>query len=600
MPTRQLLNSISTPDDLRKLSSMEDLILLAEEIRSFLIETLSDIEHAHFSSNLGVVELTIALHYVFNTPVDGLFWDIGHQGYVHKILTGRRDHLSKIRRKNEISGFLNRNEGVYDVFGAGHAGTSISAALGAAAAINLLGENHRQVAIIGDASLVSGMAFEALNHASDLSKNVNLTIVINDNHCSINESVGGLSNYLQHCLPENQSNSFFDSLGLYFFGTIDGHDFYQLIEALEFCKKKEGISVIHCKTKKGKGFQPSELGPAEHWHAPGAFDRVSGNAKLQKTKTRFQDVFADSLIELAAKNSKVVGITAGMLSGTSLKKFQSVFPDRCFDVGIAEQHAVTFAAGLSTQRMVPYCTIYSTFLQRALDQIIHDVALQNLGVIFCVDRAGLVGHDGATHQGVFDISFLSCVPNLVISSPARVEDFRNLLYTAQLGVSNPWVIRYPRGTVFEKELNPPFRKIALGKSRPVRQGKDLMILAVGTILYEVLAAVDFLEAQQINAGICDLIFIKPLDEEFLLRVLSEQKYIVVVEEHVLSGGVGSSIASFILDRHFNNSLLRIGLPDEFVEHASPNEQRQKYRLDAQGISEQISFWYDSRNGQPHL
>lgn len=587
-----MLNTINSPKDLRNIKSTEALEQLAAEIRRFLIERLSEIDHAHFSANLGVVEISLALHYVFQTPHDELFWDIGHQGYVHKILTGRRSELPNIRTKNGISGFLSRAESNYDVFGAGHAGTSISAAIGAAVASQLAGSNKHHVAIIGDASLVCGMAFEALNHLTDL-RNINLTLVINDNNCSIDPSMGGVSKHLQ-ALIQQPEESIFTKLGIRYNPPIDGHNLSRLIEAFGSCKVYGGIQIIHCITKKGKGYEPAEQGNAAHWHAPGKFDKDSGKSLKIKDQIRYQDVFAQTLVALAEKNEKIVAITAGMLSGTSLNQFQDKFADRCFDVGIAEQHAVTFAAGLAAQGYIPFCTIYSTFLQRALDQVIHDVALQHLPVIFCVDRAGLVGHDGATHQGVFDLSFLRAVPHLIIASPSSTKDLQNLIYTAQLGLKSPMVLRYPRGQVYEASYQSnSLEPVQFGKSKILEQGEDVMIIGLGTVVNQLQDVRNNLLAQGLNVGVCDARFVKPLDEHLLHDILNDYPRIVTVEEHVLMGGFGSAIAEFMMDHNYKNDLFRIGIPDEFVDHSSQTEQREAYSLDAEGITRKILSWLKS-------
>lgn len=581
-----VLSKIHSPADLRTLKTHEDLHALSQEIRQYLIDTLCDIDHTHFSGNLGVVELTLALHYIFNTPVDQLFWDIGHQGYVHKMLTGRFEALPKIRTKNGVSGFLSRKESAYDMFGAGHAGTSISAALGAAIASSLRHKKTFHVAIIGDASLSSGMAFEALNHLSDHPE-VNLCIIINDNNCSIDPSVGGLSKHL-HQLAQNQTDKYiFSALSLPCIGPIDGHDFNALTNTLERYKATGGVQIIHCVTQKGKGYVPAEQGNATHWHAPGKFNPLDGSTQNSNKSKRYQDVFAETLIELAAKNDNVVAISAGMLSGTSLSQFQSVYPDRCFDVGIAEQHAVTFAAGLATQGMLPFCAIYSTFIQRGLDQVIHDVALQNLPVVFCVDRAGLVGHDGATHQGVFDIALMRTIPNMMIASPSSAIDLRNLLYTTTQGIDNPIAIRYPRGKVYLDDYHMPFEKLQIGKGRTIQTGKDAAVLCLGTCYHELKIAAENLAHQGFSLGIYDMIFVKPLDEELLHEVCSSYENIITIEEAALMGGFGSAVAEFMVDHSYKNNVLRLGLPDEFVEHASQAEQREQFGLDASGLEKKI-------------
>lgn len=584
--TKFVLSKINSPADLRAITSDEGLAFVAQEIRNYLIETLSEIEHAHFSGNLGVVELSIALHHSFETPDDLLFWDIGHQGYVHKMLTGRLLDLENIRTSGGVSGFLNRKESAYDVFGAGHAGTSISAAFGAAIANKIKQNNTHHVAIIGDASLGTGMAFEALNHLSDY-QDVNLTIVINDNHCSIDPTVGGLSKHLQNLSKKQGGGSLFSSIDLSYVGPVDGHDLGAMTTIFKACKIKGGVAIVHCITQKGKGYLPAEMGKASHWHAPGKFNFSDGSPRQTNKPKRYQDVFAEALIELAEKNDRIVAISAGMLSGTSLNQFQAVYPERCFDVGIAEQHAVTFAAGLATQNMLPFCAIYSTFIQRAVDQVIHDVAIQNLPLVFCVDRAGLVGHDGATHQGVFDISLLRSVPNLMIATPSSAIDLRNLLFTVSQELKQPLVIRYPRGKVYLDTYQRMFEVIEIGKGKMIQEGEDAAVLCHGTCYHELKIAADKLKNQGISLGIYDMIFVKPLDEELLNDICSKHTKIITVEEGMLVGGFGSSVAEFITERGYSNSLLRIGLPDEFVEHASQAEQRAKFGLDASGLEKQI-------------
>jgi 1-deoxy-D-xylulose-5-phosphate synthase len=581
-----VLSKIQSPYDLRAITSPEELCALSQEIRQFLIDTLSEIDHAHFSGNLGVVELSMALHYVFETPDDLLFWDIGHQAYVHKILTGRRAELPQIRTKDGISGFLSRKESIYDVLGAGHAATSISTALGAALANKLQKKTTHHVAIIGDASLSSGMAFEALNHLSDHPE-INLCVIINDNNCSIDPSVGGLSRHLQELAKKQSKTLIFSALQLECVGPIDGHNLEELTQVLQDYKTKGGVRIIHCITQKGKGFLPAEQGNATHWHAPGKFNVVDGSSQSINKPKRYQDVFAETLIELAQDNEKIVAISAGMLSGTSLSKFQAVFPERCFDVGIAEQHAVTFSAGLATQGILPFCAIYSTFLQRALDQVIHDVALQNLPVVFCVVRAGLVGHDGATHQGVFDIALLRSIPNLVIASPSSAIDLRNLLYTTTLGIENPIALRYPRGKVYLQDYQKPFESLEIGKGRTIQTGKDAAVLCLGTCYHELKIAAEKLAEKGISLGIYDMIFVKPLDEALLHEVCSSYQNIITIEEAALMGGFGSAVAEFMVDHSYKNRVLRLGLPDEFVEHASQAEQRAQYGLDASGMEKVI-------------
>ena len=581
-----VIEKIQHPKDLRKLCAVKDLPLLAKDMRDYLIETLSKIEHAHFSSNLGVVELTLALHYSFNTPEDLFFWDTGHQGYVHKMLTGRHSDLKRIRTKGSVSGFLDRKESLFDVWGAGHAGTALSAAVGAAVASKLGGLEKQHVAIIGDASLATGMTFEALNHLSE-HPDLNLTIVINDNACSIDATVGGLSKHLQKLTQNTESSTIFSHLNLDYQGPIDGHDTEALVTAFSQIKNRKGVHVLHVITQKGKGYEPAELGNAAHWHAPGLFSAHEKSAQFTPKKLRYQDVFAQALIDLAKGNDKIVAVSAGMLTGTSLIQFHEAFPDRCFDVGIAEQHAVTFSAGLATQGLLPFCAIYSTFLQRGFDQVIHDVALQNLPVVFCVDRAGLVGHDGATHQGIFDLSFLRLIPNLMIASPSTAQQLKNLLYTAQLELKTPLVIRYPRGSADIESLSADYQKMTFGKGTKIKDGETVALLSLGTITKEAEKAVLLLAAEGYNVALYDLIFAKPLDANLLHEVAQGYEKIITIEEAVLAGGFGSSVGDYLLDHNYKNSLLRIGLPDQFVEHGSQDEQRAQFGLDAEGIATRV-------------
>lgn len=581
-----MLEKIQKPKDLRKLSVEKDLPLLAGEIRQYLITTLSQIEHSHFSSNLGVVELTLALHYVFDAPNDLLFYDTGHQGYVHKMLTGRYADLPYIRTKGGISGFLDRTESDFDAWGAGHAGTALSAAIGSAVANKLLNNKKHHVAIIGDASLATGMTFEALNHLAETS-GLNLTIVVNDNNCSIDPTVGGLHRHLQSLAQKSNSANFFSALDLDYEGPIDGHNLPGLIEVFSQCAKQQKIRVLHVITKKGKGYLAAEQGDVAHWHAPGKFFVQQTQLNSAPKRSRYQDVFAQTIMDLAEKNTKIVAISAGMLTGTSLIQFQKAFPERCFDVGIAEQHAVTFSAGLATQGLIPFCAIYATFLQRALDQVIHDVALQKLPVVFCVDRAGLVGHDGATHQGVFDLSFLRSVPNLQIASPSSAEQLKNLIYTAQKSLNAPLVIRYPRGYADVEGLTTSYFEMPIGKSIVVHEGDQIALLSLGTLLSEAKIAAQMLSKRGIRIGLFDMIFVKPLDEMMLHDIARTYSKIVVLEEAVLAGGFGSAVAEFLVDNGYKNDLMRIGLPDEFVAHASQDEQKAVFGLNATGISSKI-------------
>ena len=583
-----LLENISNPSDLRKLNP-DQLTQLAKELRDFIIDIVSTKE-GHLGASLGVVEITIALHYLFDTPNDLLVWDVGHQAYGHKILTGRKDVFHTNRQLGGISGFPKRSESKFDTFGVGHSSTSISAALGMAIASNLKGETEKQhIAVIGDASIASGMAFEALNHAGV--SNANLLIILNDNAIGIDPSVGALKEYLTKVKTDKRlavQNNIIKALNFDYSGPIDGHDLPKVLSELERLKSVKGPKFLHVITTKGKGLQQAEEDQVTY-HAPGKFDKISGERvkKEESLYTKYQDVFGKTIVELAEKNDKIVGITPAMLTGSSLKLMMEKFPKRTFDVGIAEQHAVTLAARMATQGLIPFCNIYSTFLQRAYDQVMHDVALQNLPVIFCLDRAGLVGEDGATHHGVFDLAYLNCIPNLIIFAPRNEIELRNILYTAQLGLKNPIAIRYPRGRGNIIDWKQPFEKIEIGKGVQLKKGSKTAVLSVGTIAKNVSEAIHLMKD---SAGIAhfDMRFIKPLDEALLHHIFKSHKTIFTVEDGTIKGGFGSSVLEFSSKYRYQNSVKIIGIPDNFVAHGSISELQNKIGLNPSNLANLFS------------
>ncbi|WP_349664865.1 1-deoxy-D-xylulose-5-phosphate synthase [Cellulophaga lytica] len=560
------LNNITTPDDLRKIPA-QNLPIVAKELRDFIIDIVSAKE-GHLGASLGVVELTVALHYVFNTPFDKLIWDVGHQAYGHKILTGRSDVFETNRQLNGISGFPKREESIYDDFGTGHSSTSISAILGMAIASKLKGETLKQhIAVIGDASIASGMAFEGLNHAGVTDANV--LIILNDNAIGIDPSVGALKQYLTNVKKGSaKQDNIFEALNFNYSGPIDGHNLPLLIEELNRLKTVRGPKFLHVITTKGKGLKKAEENQVTY-HAPGKFNKVTGDLlpKVNGEGTpKYQDVFGLTIVELAKENKKIVGITPAMPTGSSLKIMMEEIPDRAFDVGIAEQHAVTLAAGMVAEGLVPFCNIYSTFLQRAYDQVIHDVALQNLPVIFCLDRAGLVGEDGATHHGVYDIAYLRCIPNLLIFAPMNEEELRNIMYTAQLGLQKPIAIRYPRGRGVTKNWKQPFTKIEIGKSLELKKGTEIVVLSVGHIGNMVAAVLNDLDSSKI--GHVNMRFIKPLDVTKLLSIFNKYSTIVTIEDGCKIGGFGSAILEFANTNSFTNKVHILGIDDVFVQHGS--------------------------------
>ncbi len=582
---KSLLSNINNPKDLRKLSKKE-LPQVAKEIREFIIDVVATKE-GHLGASLGVVELTIALHYVFDTPDDLLIWDVGHQAYGHKILTERREKFHTNRQLDGISGFPKMSESIYDAFGTGHSSTSISAALGMAVASKIKGDFEKHhIAVIGDASIASGMAFEGLNHAGVTDSN--LLIILNDNTMGIDPSVGALKNYFTDVKAGKKvrKNNIIKALNFNYSGPIDGHNIEKIIEELERLKKIKGPKFLHLITTKGKGLDKAEQDQVKY-HAPGKFDKITGDL-IEKSNEilppKYQDVFGETIVELAKINKKIVGITPAMPTGSSLKLMIDEIPERAFDVGIAEQHAVTLAAGMATQGLIPFCTIYSTFLQRAYDQIIHDVALQNLPVIFCVDRAGLVGEDGSTHHGAFDIAFLRCIPNLVIFAPLNEIELRNILYTAQLGVDFPLAIRYPRGRGTVINWRMPFEKIEIGKGEEITVGNHIAVLSIGTIGNTIKDVVSELEKYKI--GHYNMRFVKPLDAKLLHTVFSDYKTIVTIENGTIIGGFGSSILEFSTMHNYRNTTIKqLGIPDTFIEHGKTNELLSKIHLSKGKIKE---------------
>jgi 1-deoxy-D-xylulose-5-phosphate synthase len=620
--TGKLLSRINYPEDLRKLKKNE-LEQVSRELREYIIDVVS-VNGGHFGASLGVVELTVALHYVFKTPYDQLVWDVGHQAYGHKILTGRRNVFDTNRIYKGISGFPKRSESEYDTFGVGHSSTSISAALGMAVASRLKGEKDRQhIAVIGDGAMTAGLAFEALNHAGV--ENSNLIVILNDNCMSIDPNVGALKEYLTDIATSRTYNkvkdevwnilgkiskfgpnaqaivqkmenglkaallkqsNLFESLRFRYFGPIDGHNVNHLVDVLKDLKKIPGPKILHCLTVKGKGFDLAEKDQTK-WHAPGLFDKITGEIHKPKANgpsaPKYQDVFGHTIVELAEKNPKIVGITPAMPSGCSLNIMMKAMPDRAFDVGIAEQHAVTFSAGLATQGMIPFCNIYSSFMQRGFDQVVHDVALQNLPVIFCLDRGGLAGADGPTHHGAFDYAYLRCVPNMIVTAPMNEEELRNLMYTAQLNKTGPFSIRYPRGNGVMVDWKTPFREIPIGQGRKIRDGEEVAILTIGHPGNFAVDACNQLKKEGFYPAHYDLRFVKPLDAELLHEVFTNYKKIITVEDAAVQGGFGSAIAEFMIDNNYNSRIKRLGIPDRFIEHGEQKELYRECEFDATAI-----------------
>jgi len=619
----KLLDNIESPADLRKLTP-EQLIQISNELRQFIIDEVST-NPAHFGASLGVVELTVALHYVYDTPNDLIIWDVGHQAYGHKILTGRKESFHTNRKYNGISGFPSPKESIYDAFGVGHSSTSISAALGMAQAAKQMGEvNRKVVAVIGDGSMTAGLAFEGLNNAGML--NTDMLVILNDNNMAIDPNVGALNEYLVDITtsrtynlvkkevwdmlgklkkfgPNTQAfiqkiengiksiilrqSNLFEALNFRYFGPVDGHDINRLTDVLNDLKNIPGPKLLHCITKKGKGFKQAEIYPTMY-HAPtGPFDRVTGKLLVfesnEPDKQRYQDVFGHTLVELAELNQKIVGITPAMPTGSSLNIMMDKMPDRAFDVGIAEQHAVTFSAGLAKGGMVPFCNIYSSFMQRAYDQVIHDVALQNLNVVFCLDRSGLVGADGATHHGAYDIAYMRCIPNLTIASPMDELELRNLMYTAQLPDKGAFVIRYPRGKGIWHDWKRPFKEITVGKGRVMSEGHDLAILSIGAIGNLVTEVCKRFDLEDIKIGHYDMRFVKPLDEQLLHKIFAQYQNIITLEDGTVVGGFGSAILEFMSENGYQAKVKRLGIPDHFIEHGTQNELYKECGYDLESI-----------------
>jgi 1-deoxy-D-xylulose-5-phosphate synthase len=626
-----ILSKINSPDNLKKISR-EDLHKVCDELRQYIIDVVS-VHGGHFGASLGVVELSVALHYIYNTPYDQLVWDVGHQAYGHKILTGRRDNFPTNRKYGGLSGFPKRSESEYDTFGVGHSSTSISAALGMAIAAKHKGEDRKSVAVIGDGAMTAGLAFEAMNHAGVA--DADMLIILNDNCMSIDPNVGALKEYLTdittsptynkvkdevwnllgklpvgknfsramaHKLNEgvkgmvSSSANLFEALKLRYFGPIDGHNITKLVDTLQDLKKIPGPKILHIVTVKGKGYDLAEKDQTL-WHAPGLFDKVTG--ELQK-KTfdipqpmKYQDVFGFTILELAQKNNKVFGITPAMPSGSSLKYMMKAMPYRAIDVGIAEQHAVTVSAGLATQGMKVFCNIYSSFMQRAYDMVVHDVAIQKLPVIFCLDRAGLVGDDGPTHHGCYDIAYMRCIPNLIVSAPMNEKELRNIMYTSQLDdLELPIVIRYPRGEGVMPELQKdtmaekfPFEKVQIGKGRKLKDGKDIAILSFGHPGNFAAAAIRTVKSEGINPAHYDMRFAKPIDEEMLHEVFTNYSKIITVEDGTVVGGFGSAVLEFMNAHNYKASVKILGIPDRLVEHGTPKQLYEEIGIDANGIAE---------------
>lgn len=627
IPAGALLQTIDSPDDLKKVPK-EQLYQVCDELRQYIIDVVS-VHGGHFAASLGVVELTVALHYIYNTPYDQLVWDVGHQAYGHKILTGRRDNFITNRKYKGLSGFPKRSESDYDTFGVGHSSTSISAALGMAMAAKYKGETDRKcVAVIGDGSMTAGMAFEALNHAGVA--DTDMLIILNDNCMSIDPNVGALKEYLTDITTSQTYNKFrddvwkllgklpvgkkftrdmaskleasikgmltkssnlFESLNLRYFGPIDGHNITKLVDTLKDLRNLPGPKLLHIITTKGKGYALAEKDQTK-WHAPGLFDKITGEIYKKKfdlpQPPKYQDVFGHTIIELAEKNEKILGITPAMPSGSSMKFMMEKMPNRAFDVGICEQHAVTLSAGIATQGMKVFCNIYSSFMQRAYDQVVHDVAIQKLPVIFCLDRAGLVGEDGPTHHGAYDIPYFRCIPNMVISAPMNEAELRNLMYTAQLESTKvPFVIRYPRGEGVMADWKKPFEEIKIGTGRKLRDGKDIAILTIGHPGNFAAAAIRELRSEGFAPAHFDMRFAKPLDEALLHEALQNYEKIITVEDGTILGGFGSAVAEFMTEHNYKNDLKILGIPDRIVEHGSLKELHRECGYDAQAIADAV-------------
>lgn len=638
-----LLEQIVIPQDLREKMTTEQLPQVADELRQYIVDVISEIGNSHFGASLGVVELTVALHYVFNTPYDQLVWDVGHQAYGHKILTGRRDVFHTNRTKGGISGFPKRSESEYDTFGVGHSSTSISAALGMAVASRYKGEKDRQhIAVIGDGAMTAGLAFEGMNHAG-FEKDANLLVILNDNCMSIDPNVGALKEYLtdittshtynkvkdevwkllgkvskfgpdaqtivskiSHALKGSilKQSNLFESLNFRYFGPVDGHDVVALAKVLEDLKDIPGPKILHCITRKGAGYKYSEEGNPTKWHAPGVFNKETGEiVKIVPSSPqppKYQDVFGHTIVELAEQNDKVMGVTPAMPTGCSLTYMMEAMPDRSFDVGIAEQHAVTFSAGLATQGMIPFCNIYSSFMQRAYDQVLHDVALQNLQVVFCLDRGGLVGADGATHHGAYDIAYMRSIPNMIVAAPMNEQELRNMMYTAQAENHGPFSIRYPRGNGVMTNWKTPLKAIRVGEGRKVSSGEDIAILTIGHVGNFAQKAIDSLKESGASVAHYDMRFVKPIDETLLHEVFTKFEKVITIEDGCIMGGFGSAVLEFMADNGYTTRVVRLGIPDKYIHHGTPEELHADCGFDAASIAkkvrEMLGIQESSQNG----
>ena len=625
-PEYGLLSKINSPADLKKLNE-DQLPQLCNEVREFIIEVISA-NPGHLGASLGAVELAVAIHFVFDTPNDKLIWDVGHQAYAHKILTGRKERFHLNRKYNGLSGFPKMKESEYDAFGTGHSSTSISAALGMAVASSLKDKNGRQhIAVIGDGSIAGGMAMEALNNAGVT--NANLLVILNDNQIAIDRNVGALKDYLTDITTSRRYNQFrnfvwkmmggdtsygansraiikqignavkstiskksnlFEAFNFRYFGPTDGHDVIHLVKLLRDLQRIDGPKLLHVSTKKGKGLDSAEKEPTTY-HSPGIFDKKTGIIKesdcKEKLPPKYQHVFGKTIIELAERNEKIVGITPAMPTGSSLNMMMSVMPHRAFDVGIAEQHAVTFAAGLATQGMIPFCNIYSTFMQRAYDQVIHDVALQNLPVVFCLDRGGLVGEDGPTHHGAYDLAYFRAIPNITISSPLNEVELRNLMYTAQLEGKGTFSIRYPRGRGVLPDWKLPFEEIEIGKGQQIKEGKKVAIISIGPVGNDAMKAAQILDNENISTAVFDMRFLKPMDEKLLHKVFSSFDFIITIEDGAIIGGLGSAVLEFKNDHNYTSKVKRLGIPDAFIQQGSPDELFAACGFDVAGITNAV-------------
>ena len=628
--TGPFLSQINFPEDLREKFTIDDLPGVSEDLRQYIVDVISEIGNSHFGASLGVVEMTVALHYIFDTPNDQLVWDVGHQAYGHKILTGRKDIFPTNRLKGGMSGFPKRSESEFDTFGVGHSSTSISAALGMAVASNYKGLKSRQhIAVIGDGAMTAGLAFEGMNHAG-FEKDANLLVVLNDNCMSIDPNVGALREYLTDITtshtynkvkddvwkllgkvskfgPDAQSvaskistalkgsllkqSNMFESLNFRYFGPIDGHDVIGMAKVMQDLKDIPGPKILHCITRKGAGYKYSEEGNPTQWHAPGVFNKDTGEIVKVVPKSpqppKYQEVFGHTIVELAEKNKNIMGVTPAMPSGCSLNLMMEAMPDRSFDVGIAEQHAVTFSAGLATQGMVPFCNIYSTFMQRAFDQVLHDVAIQNLNVVFCLDRGGLVGADGATHHGAYDLSYMRCIPNMVVSAPMDEAELRNLMFTAQLKGMGPFSIRYPRGKGVMTEWKTTMKEIKVGTGRKINSGNDIAVLTIGHPGNFAQEAIKDLKDSGASVAHYDMRFVKPIDETMLHEVFTKFNKVITVEDGCLMGGFGSAVIEFMADQKYTAEVVRLGIPDAYIQHGTQQELWEECGFDKNAIVKAI-------------